>query len=314
MAGLQIQDTTYAGEVASAFIVKSVVGNELVDGKHVYVRDGIKKTFTIPRLTVDGIIQDRVATPATGNSTGNLTVSGRSLTPADYMVYVEFNPRDFEQHWYAVQLNPTLIDRRLPVTAESVIIQEILKQHNLYLGNALIKGDTTLAAPSTYRYFNGLVTRAKADAAVNKVASPVALSVVNIATAFQSVLDKTAASAPALLYDLNMKLFVSYKTAQLWEQYQRSAAFKGVDTTQAGIMRFGGRTIVALAGMPDDTILFAKGSSDMASNLWVGMNSQDDITVTLQKLQANSELYFFKMLMKVDTNYGFSEEIVLYTL
>ena len=309
MPTLTISDTTYAGEAASAFIVKSVVGNELVAGGHAYVQDGIKKTHTIPRFTVDGIIQDRQATPS--SSVANMVVSGRSLTPADYMVYAEFNPRDFEQHWFATQLNPTLIDRRLPATVESVIIQEVLKQHNKFLGKGLLTSDTTLASPSTYRYWNGLITRAKTDAAVPKVSSPVALTVVNIADFFQSTLNKVS---PDILYDPALKFFVSYKTAQIWEQFQRNTTYKGVDTTQAGIMRFGGRTIVPLFGMPDDCIFAAKGSADMASNLWVGMNSIDDASLQLARVQNNSELYFIKMLMKVDTNYGFSEELALYAV
>ena len=45
------------------------------------------------------MIQDRQATPI---SKGDLTVDGKSIKPVDYMIYTEFNPRDFEQHWRAV--------------------------------------------------------------------------------------------------------------------------------------------------------------------------------------------------------------------
>ncbi len=304
---LQITDVTYAGEVASNFIVKSVVGNEIVQGGHIYVKDGIKKKFTIPRLTVGDVVQDRQATP--NSSVGTITVDARTLEPEDYMIYTEFNPRDFEEHWFATQLNPNLIDRRLPVSIESVIIQEVMKRHNKWLGGAILRGDKALA--TNLKYFNGLITRAKADNLVPKVAAPVVLTLSNVE-------DKLNASllnnAPDVLYDPNLKVFVSYKTAQLWEQAQRTASFKGVNSTQAGLMQFAGRKMVPLFGMPDDTLFWAKGSADMESNLWFGMNSKDDATVQLAKLQANSELYFIKMLCKADTNYGISEETSLYTL
>ena len=311
---LAIQDTTYAGEAAAQFIVRSVIGNELVQGGHAYVVDGIKKQYTIPRFTVDNIIQNRVPTPLSpATAAGAATISSRTLIPADYMVYDEFNPRDYEQHWFATQLNPTLIDRRLPVTVESVIIQEYIKKHNEFLGKAAMisnsdpgVGNTNVAA---FRYFNGIITRAKADAAVPKVASPVALAVGNMATSFQATLSNIA---PAVLYDMNLKFFVSYKTAQLWEQEQRTTTYKNVDTTMAGINRFAGRTVVPLFGMPDNAILLGKGTSDLSSNLFMGMNSFDDATVQLQRLQNNSELYYIKMLMKVDTNYGFGEQLSLY--
>ncbi len=308
---LQIQDTTYAGEVASSFIVKAAIGNEIVQGGHVMVKDGIKKKYTIPRMTVgDDFIQDRVPTPvsgAAGTGAGTVTVDARVLEPEDYMIYQEFNPRDFEEHWEAVNLNPTLLDRRLPVTVESVIIQEVMKKHNQWLGGAIMRGDKTLT--NNLKYFNGLITRAIADPDVPKVSSPVVLTNININDQLERSLQRVPA---AVLYDPALKCFVSYKTAQLWEQFQRAQGFKGVDNTMAGIMRFAGRQMVYLYGMPDDTIFWAKGAPDLTSNLWLGLNSKDDATVQIAKLQANSELYFIKMLCKADTNYGYGAETALY--
>ena len=36
-----INDTTYAGEVASQFIVKALTGADTINGGHVYAKDGI---------------------------------------------------------------------------------------------------------------------------------------------------------------------------------------------------------------------------------------------------------------------------------
>lgn len=303
---LAISDTTYAGEAASNFIVKAITGNEIVQGGHAYVKDGIKKKYTIPRLSVENLIQDRAPTPT---SQGSMKVDGRTLEPEDYMIYVEFNPRDFEDHWFAAQLNKNLIDTRLPVTAESVIIQEVLKAHNNFLGKALMQSDKTGTKP--FAYFDGFITKAKADSKTVLAASPVALTTGNIGQAFQNVLN---VAAPGILYDLSLKYFVSYKTAQIWEEAQRTGTYKGVDNTQAGLMRFAGRTVVPIAGMPDNTIMLVKGSADLSSNLWVGMNSTEDATVQLARLQANSELWFIKMLCKADAQIGFTEEAVLYSI
>jgi len=308
---LVISDTTYAGEAASNFIVKAMTGNEIVQGGHAYVKDGIKKKYTIPRLAVENLIQDRLPTPV---SAGALKVDGRLLEPEDYMIYVEFNPRDFEDHWFAAQLNKNLIDTRLPVTAESVMIQEVLKAHNNFLGKALMQSSKSVAVgaiAAPFKYFDGFITKAKADVKTVLAPSPVALTTANIGAAFQSCLSVVA---PGILYDLSLKFFVSYRTAQIWEEAQRTGTFKGVDGTQAGLMRFAGRTVVPIAGMPDNTILVVKGSADLSSNLWVGMNSTEDATVQLAKLQANSELYFIKMLCKADAQIGFTEEAVLYTV
>ena len=128
MPELVINDTTYAGEVASQFLVKAITGADTISGGHVYVKDGIKKKYTIPRWdsNYEDFIQDRQATPI---SKGSWTVDGKVLDPQDFMIYTEFNPRDFEDHWFAVQLNPKLIDRALPATVESVMVQEAMKRY-----------------------------------------------------------------------------------------------------------------------------------------------------------------------------------------
>jgi len=77
-------------------------------------------------------------------------------------------------------------------------------------------------------------------------------------------------------------------------------------------MTYKGIKVVPLANFPDGKMMIAVGSADMKSNLWVGINSTDDNTVTLGKLQANSELRFLKVIFKADTAFGFGKEVVLY--
>ena len=53
-------------------------------------------------------------------------------------------------------------------------------------------------------------------------------------------------------------------------------------------------------------------SPDADGNLFAAVNLQDDENVIqIDKLSNPSELYFFKLLMKADTNVGFGEEIVV---
>ena len=48
------------------------------------------------------------------------------------------------------------------------------------------------------------------------------------------------------------------------------------------------------------------------SNLWVGTNSIADEGLQLARLQANSEKFFIKMLVKADVQIGWGAEVVLY--
>lgn len=310
--GFVISDTTYAGEAASAFIVKAITGNETIQGGHVYVKDGIKKQFTIPRWDADyeDFVQDRAATPV---SKGTMNVTGQALNPADYMIYTEFNPRDYEAHWFATQLNPTLIDRALPVSVESVVVQEVLKRHDRYLNKALWNSDITLASTSIYKYYNGFIKKSSAATtgtdATNIVGSPTTLTASNIAGEF---LRGWALIPAPLKYDKNMKFFCSYATYDLYMQYQIAQTYKGNDITMDGVPRFKGREVVKINDLPDNFFLIAKGLATPESNMWVGMNSVDDAKLELRQLQANSENWFIKMLMKVDVQFGWNSEVVLY--
>ena len=50
------------------------------------------------------------------------------------------------------------------------------------------------------------------------------------------------------------------------------------------------------------------------SNLWMGVDYANDTEVVkIDKLQANSELYFFQMRMKMDVNIARPAEIVCWT-
>ena len=312
MDGFVIADQTYAGEAASNFIVKAITSNETIQGGHVYVKDGIKKSFTIPRwdANFEDFVQDRAAIPV---SKGVMNVDGQALVPADYMIYTRFNPRDYEAHWYATQLNSTLIDRALPVSVESVVIQEVLKRHDRYLNKALWNSDTTTTG--IYKYFNGFIKKAKLATSgadkVNIVASPVVLTEANIAG---ELLKGYKAIPSALRYDKDMKFFMSYATFDLYVNYQSNQQFKGQDITSEGVPKFKGREIVKINDLPDNFYFIAKGKATEESNMWVGMNSTDDAQLEMMKLQADSELWFIKMNMKVDVQLGWNSETVLYTL
>jgi hypothetical protein len=303
-----ISDTTYSGEAASQFAVKAITGADTVNGGHVYIKDGIKKKFTIPRWDADytTMIQDRAATPT---SKGTMTVDGQSLTPADYMIYIEFNPRDFEDHWYATQLNPTLIDRSLPYSVESVVVQGVMARHAKYFNKIIWTGDTTQTAPNIYRYFDGFLKKAKNSGDTILVSNPLTLSESNIQgellRGYQSI-------SPELRYDPAMKFFMSYGTYDLYVQSQIAQEYKGVDTTSEGVPTFKGRQVVRIADFPDNTYFIAKGLPSTDSNLWVGLNSASDEGLKLSPLQSNSELWFIKLLMKADVQIGWNGETVYY--
>lgn len=306
--GIAITDTTYAGEAAADFIVKAITDNAMVNGGHIYVKDGIKKKYTIPRWDADyeDFIQDVQATPT---SKGTQAVTGKALNPAEYMIYHEFDPRDYEDHWFATQLpGSTLLDTSLPTNVESVLIQEVLKRHGKFVNKIIWNGDTTTTG--IYKYFDGLKKKSTDSSETIKVGSPTTLSAANIQAEFQKGFNLIPVE---LRYNTSMKYFCSYATFEFYMQSQVAQTSKGVDVTQRGSDKFRGLTVVPIPDFPNDYYCIAQGSAGRDSNLWMGINSTDDMnTIQLAKKQANSELYFIKLLMKADVQIGWNTQVVTY--
>lgn len=319
---LVITDTAYAGTFASYFWLPATYGMDSVSKGAVFVQDGIKKSHTIGKVDFTNPLQPRQAVPT---SSGTFNVTGKTLTPADIMLYSEFNPRDFEQHWLAEQLSPTLLARELPVTAENYMLQIALARCVEQLENGIWEGSTDYAAITDVtdpryqiQFFDGFMKKFVNDSAVLKVASPVTLTSSNILDKLDALITLGATNKKALFANPNrfkrLKFFVSVNTEQIYQAALTTATvYKGQNTMDAGVSPWKGYEVVSLAGVPDNTIIFAVGVPDTSSNLYLGMNSAEDNQLQLQKLQNNAELFFIKGLMKYAVEYGFAEEIFLYT-
>jgi len=322
---LNIQDTTWSGPAASYMITRAVVGADTIEKGVIYVEDGIKKKKTIPRIEVSNFMQRRSATPT---SQGTVAVDGRVLEPQDLMLYYEFNPRDFETHFYAEQLQPKLLGRELPVTAENFMVMQTMKRLNEFFENAIHRGrkeydtqgsavDPTskgdVAGAAAYFYFDGLIKKALDAGDVIPVGTPVALTYTNIRDKFQAALNLVP---KALLYKYGkggLKFIVSYADQLKYEQALRQDAYKNQDTTESGINRYSGYDVVPVAGLPEDTFYVCIAKPDIDSNLWLGINSTEDNQLQLMRLQNNSEMFFVKGLFKMDTQIGFADQLVIYT-
>ena len=321
---LIINDTQYAGTFASYFWLPATFGMDTIQKGAVYVKDGIKKKHTIGRIDLSNPLQPRQATPSSNAINGKFTIDGRSLQPEDHMFYTEFNPRDFEEHWLAEQLSPTLLARELPVTAENYMMQIALNRTFEQIETEIWMGSTTYDATpgdsgkGQLMFMDGFLKKMVNDSSVVQIANPVALTASNILEKLDLLIASVATNKKALLsrptrYD-RMKFFVSIETEQLYQTaLTTGVTFKGLNTMDRGIKPWKGYEVVPLAGFPDDTILFCEGLPDTSSNLYVGMNSTEDNNLQLMRLQNNSELFFLKGLMKFDVQFGCSVQVFLYT-
>ena len=306
--GFNPTTNTYAGQAAGKYMLAAITGADLIGGGHVYLKDTKSNKFVMPtwQNAYDQLIQDSTPTPT---STGTITLDERPLSLGEYQIYQEFNPQDYADYWFAESMSQMLLDRGLPVEANSVILFEIMRQHAKFLNKLAFNGDKSLT--TTMKYIDGFITKAVADSNVYKIPSPVALTNSNIVSA---AFDPCYQNLPdACKFDPEVKFFVSYATYSLYEEYQRNQTYKGIDVTLMGVPMYRGHQVVKIADMPDNCVWVCKGTTDMESNMWMGVNSTDDQNnLKLAPLQANSDLWFVKGKMKVDVQYVFGAQAVLY--
>jgi hypothetical protein len=321
---LNIQDTSWSGPAASYMITRAVVGADTIEKGAIYVEDGIRKKKTIPRVEVANFMQRRQATPT---SQGDVTVTGAVIEPKDLMLYYEVNPRDFEAHFYAEKLQPKLLGRELPVTAENFIMMQTMKRLNEFFENAIWKSrvqydaqgsavDPTTkgaaASDANYFYFDGLVKKALDQGAV-PVTSPVALTTANIRDKWTEAMNLVP---KALLFRYGkggLKFLVSYADQLKYEEALRTDTYKNIRSDEAAYTKYRGYDVVPCAGVPENTFFVCIAKPDIDSNLWLGINSTEDNQLQLARLQNNSELFFVKGLFKMDTQIGFADQLVIYT-
>lgn len=301
---ITINDTSWSGKYASPIINKLTTDFATVNKGAVYVAEA-RKALTIPTFNLTGLIQDRAATPT---SAGTGTVDKRVATPADQMVYWEFNPRDFESHFEAEYLSEMLLKREISPEFLQAVQTALTNYVNSRMDFQVWRSRTTNTGD--LKYYDGLIKKMLDDSDVVDIAGAAALSASNVEAKLNLVKD----AIPDAAYDHpDGKYIMNVEAGKFWADAQRTSSYKGAAMTERGILQFDGRPIVTVPGLHEDTIVYTQCSNSIASNLWYVVNSTEDSMVQYDFLQANSELMFFKMLYKADVQYRYGSEIVLYT-
>jgi len=299
--------TNFAGDVVQEIALLAAIQNEAVMNKHIYVSDDIRKQRSLPRMTMDTIIQNRKDTP---DSVGTITSDERTLVPTDFMVYVEFNPNDFRDLWDFMRSTNPFVFAELSAEVQSAVLSEVLMGTNgisPYMGKNIWQGDTAGSAPDDK--FDGVQKTAQGDSDVVDVTGTT-ISAANVIAEIEKVWDAT----PVVVRDNpGYKIIMSSKSIDFYYDALIALSNKGPAPNQLTEMRYKSAPIIGLFGMPDDVMIATIASGDRDSNIWLGLGWQDDFNaLQIEKLQANSELWFVKMLMSADTQIKFGEHLVLY--
>lgn len=334
MASVTFAQNSYAGEVLEDLLTYTAQGNDTYKEGLIHIKSGIQNKYTLPSISLGDIIQDNKPTPVSpSDSKGEYTFRERYLEPKDFMIYLEFNPRDFEKYWAFAQPDGNLVFRELDPKVQATMLRLLMDKKNAYIGDEIwqsIKGGTagvtgTLTKPTTgvdlgagsYKYYDGAIYRILTNLKEN-IAGETAVLAGNtelttgeqVESAMYTMWQKT----PYQIRKSNLVYIMSWELWDLYDQYVTSKQFKYTDNTQVNKYMFKGKRIVPIVGVPECTIVLGNFTTGMDSNLWMGVDYANDTEVLkIDRLQANSELYFFQMRMKMDVNIVRPAEIVVWT-
>lgn len=302
-------NSNYVGEALQQMLVRATTGNELVSRGLIRVESNISKEFFIPRMRVGKMLRKRVEQPEDAHSKGDFNIDERKLSPKEFMAFTTFNPRSFEGIWRKWQPTGELVFAELPAEGQSAMLAEMAKVVDFELGGHIINGEYADGSDDE-KLMDGILTRISSGAETIKIAAPVAITQGNVI----EVLGKMFAKIPkALRGNKNLRFLMSIEDGDKYDNAIIALPNKGADPTGTNAKRFKGVTIETLAEWPENAIVATIASNDLDSNLWLGVGDIDDTTtVKIDRLTNAGEKYFFKMLIKADTNTVWDDYSVLY--
>lgn len=300
---LNVKNTNYSGEVLQTLLTLAATGNEIVEKGLLCVIPNIQKSVSIPRVKSGKMLQKRKKNPLITDSKGDFDYSEKQLSPNDMMAFTVFDPSAFEAVWRPYQPKGNLVFQELPAEVQNKLLEELSKQVTFELGDHYING--TFGNDDEH-LMNGILTQAAKDSDVI-IAESTETTMIGRLKAVRKAIPKTIRNNPALRFIMSIDDFDKYDD-ELTERESKNAS-----ETDVNAMRYKGITIETLSSWPDDLIVATLCSPNTStSNLFAAVNlSDDEDVIQIDKVSAASELYFFKMLMKADTNIAFGEEFVV---
>lgn len=339
----------YSGEVLEDLLTYTAQENDTYKEGLIHIKSGIQMKYTLPAIKLGKVIQDNVATPQSTHGQGagtegglnQYTFSERYLEPHEFMIYLEFNPRDFEKYYKFAQPDGPLVFRELDPKIQATMLRLLMERKCEYIGEAIwcsAKGGKSAAqvtnpescteiggdnAGGTMKYFDGVVKRILANLATGASAEEKATGKVILAgdtelktgDQVEKALSAMWQKCPKQIRKKASLVFVmGWDLWDLYDQYLSDKQVKYSDNTEVNKYRFKGKRIVPIVGIPEHTIVLGEFDTTMNSNLWMGVDYVNDSEVVkVERLQANSELYFFQMRMKMDVNIVRPSELVCWT-
>ena len=304
-SNIVIEGSAYSGEVLEQLLVRATTTNELVERGLIRLVPNVTKKYTLPRLKTGEMLQKHKEQPTDEDGKGSFTYDEKYLEPKEFMAFTTFNPRAFENIWRPFQPKGELVFAELPQNVQNIMLAEMAAAVNFELGFHFINGEY---GDGDNQLFNGILHSILADADINEIDNPVALTNDNII----AKMNLTRLALPKK-YRSKAKMLMSQEDYEKYDAAMTALSVKGPDWTTMTAKTFKGTAIEVLTDWPENVIVCTITGNGMETNLWAGVNLVNDFdTIKIDKLTNAGERYFFKMQMKADTEIAWGEQVSIY--
>ena len=318
------------GQAPAGVLAKALTGNIFVEQSLAYMNEGDKDGYNAYKHDIKNVLRTRSSNPASVvANTSKKQAYKRSLAVVES--FETFDPADYYTHWREFQPTGEFNWEELPSEVKSTL-------EELFLGNAAEAVEDELTN-STGGLVTGLVAQLESSAltSLDGTEATPTQNVDNTAIAFRAHGGGTNDNLSVALTTSNIfqkielliknqtkamrkrsgrKFMVSHGTADLVREAQRlELNFKGVDTTEEGIMRYAGYDIIENPSFPDNTILFASMTGDMKQDaIQLGTSMSSDFNnLEVNRVSAFGRTYGMLLTFAIDIFVVRPEEVCFYT-
>lgn len=309
---LTITNTNYNGDVLDVLYAVFDTGNEVAQNAISHVKTGVKKKFSLPRISATANPFGDYTADAPIADTVTVTYAERVVEPQPMMLFLTMLPEDLDEIWPGWQSDGDFTNS----TINAEVLTAILAMNQQGMGKQVaelsFQGDDTLSAGLPLNKFTGWVTSAIADANVPKVTPAGVITGANIA----AIVKDFWTNIPwKFRNNPNYKMMMhsaDYDLLQL-ANLALKEEFTGIlDVAQLNV--FLGQMITPLESMPKNHILGGiTGVDKNTTNFFTGViEDESNEMPRIEKFADGSKKYFIRIDMKADVNYRVSEELLLY--
>lgn len=318
------------GRAPKGVLERALTGNIFVEMNLAFMNEGDKDGYNCYKHDISNVLR-----AATSNPAENISNTSRKATFKRDLAIVEsiedFLPSDYHHFWLEYQPTGEFQWESLPGEIQASLETLFLGSSAEAAEDMLVNSDDALLVGLIPQLLSPILTplngaKATPTQIVNNTAIAfrahgggtgdelaVALTVDNVFEKLELLIrnqTKSQRKRP------NRKFMVSHGTADLLGEAQRlKLNFKGVDITEAGIMRYGGYEIIQNPSFPDDTILLCSMSGDMKTDaIQLGTSLSSDFNnLTVARLTEFSRKWAMCLTFALDIFVVRPEEVCFYS-